>query len=388
MKILVNGIPLLSPLTGIGQYIRHLFHAIDEQQLADIYMHYGFRIAKGMHMPSEDRAKVLSGANAFLQRFVPYPRTARKLAEKAMFSYQSRFGLKGALYHEPNYTAMPFDGPVVLTVCDMSCFDHPETHPQERVRIMHTEMPKSLERADHILVISESSGRALQRWFDVPSEKITTTYLAADGRFRPRDEAELAQGMAELHLSMGGYVLCVGTLEPRKNLSTLFAAYAGLPDALRQQFPLVVAGMSGWNTDELMQSAQQLIDKGELRLLGYVKDALIPLLYGGAAAFCYPSRYEGFGLPALEAMASGVPVLTSNQTSLPEVVGDAGLMVDPDDVDGMREGLQRLLEDRVFARQLGALGLQRAQLFSWNQCAKETVAVYRKVLASRGLSDA
>ena len=364
MKILVNAIPLLSPLTGIGQYIRHLFHAMDKLQLADIYMHYGLRVAKGVQMPSEDRARAMSGANALLQRFVPYPRTMRKLAEKAMFSYQSRFALKGALYHEPNYTAMPFDGPIVLTVCDMSCFDHPETHPEERVRIMQNEMPRSLARADHIVVISESSGRALQRWFDVPSSKITTTYLAADSRFRPHADAELDHAMAELHLTRGSYMLCVGTLEPRKNLTTLFAAYAGLPDALRQQFPLVVAGLSGWNTQELMQSAQRLIDKGELRLLGYVKDALIPPLYAGAAAFCYPSRYEGFGLPALEAMASGVPVLTSNQTSLPEVVGDAGLMVDPDDVDGMRDGLHRLLEDRALARQLSAMGLERAKLFS------------------------
>ena len=102
MKILVNGVPLLSPLTGIGQYIKYLFQAMDENHLADIYMHYGLRIEKGIKMPSEGRAQVMSGANALLQRFVPYPRTVRKIAEKAMFSYQSRFGLKGALYHEPN----------------------------------------------------------------------------------------------------------------------------------------------------------------------------------------------------------------------------------------------------------------------------------------------
>jgi glycosyltransferase involved in cell wall biosynthesis len=132
----------------------------------------------------------------------------------------------------------------------------------------------------------------------------------------------------------------------------------------------VVAGMSGWNTEALIKSAEDLIRRGELRLLGYVADALIPSLYAGAAAFCYPSRYEGFGLPALEAMASGVPVITSNQTSLPEVVGDAGLMLDPDDVDGLREQLQRLLEDRgkryvsctftgPISRKHGAVGRRR-----------------------------
>lgn len=384
MKVLVNGVPLLSPLTGIGQYIRHLFSAMDQMQLAEIYMHYGLSIEKGIHLPSERTAQTLSRVNALAQRFVPYPRTARRLAEKAMFAYQTKFALRDALYHEPNYVPMPFDGPLVLTICDMSCFDHPETHPEERVRLMQGEMPKALDRADHILVISESSGRALQRWFDVPSEKITTTYLAADARFRPHDPQALVQPLGELNLSAGGYVLCVGTLEPRKNLTTLFTAYAGLPAALRHQYPLVVAGMSGWNTQELMASAQALIEKGELRLLGYVPDALIPPLYAGAAAFCYPSRYEGFGLPALEAMASGVPVLTANQTSLPEVVGDAGLMVAPDDVDGMRSSLQRMLEDRVFAQALGHKGQERAKTFTWERCARETAGVYNQVMRSRG----
>jgi alpha-1,3-rhamnosyl/mannosyltransferase len=386
MKVLVNGIPLLSPLTGIGQYIRYLFSAMDEYQMADVFMRYGLRIEKGVHLPSEGRARVMSGANSVFKRIVPYHRALRNLAEKAMFSYQRKSALKGALYHEPSYIAMPFDGPLVLTVCDMSCFDQPETHPAERVRLMQRELPKSLARADHVVVISEFSGKALRRWFDIPAEKMTTTYLAADPKFRPHSGVALAAALGELGLSAGAYVLCVGTLEPRKNLTTLFEAYAALPQALRQHFPLVVAGMSGWNTDGLMTAAKSLIDSGELRLLGYVTDALIPPLYAGAAAFCYPSRYEGFGLPVLEAMASGVPVLTSNQTSLPEVVGEAGLMVDPDDVEQMCESLRQLLEDRVLAAQLGAAGLARAQTFSWNRCAQETLGVYQQVMTARGLS--
>jgi len=386
MKVLVNGVPLLSPLTGIGQYIRHLFSEIDQMHLAEIYMHYGLRIGKGVQLPTEGVSQSVSRINALAQRYVPYPRTIRRAAEKLLFSYQTRIALKDALYHEPNYVPMPFSGPLVLTICDMSIFDHPETHPIERVRLMQGEMPKALERADHILVISKSSGDALQRWFDIPSNKITTTYLAADERFRPYTIDAVMKPLDELNLTPKSYVLCVGTLEPRKNLTTLFAAYSGLPTELRKKYPLVVAGMSGWNTQGLMQSAQTLIQKGELRLLGYVPDGLIPSLYAGAAAFCYPSRYEGFGLPALESMASGVPVLTSNKTSLPEVVGDAGLMADPDDVDGMREHLQRMLEDREFALELSRKGIERAQTFSWKRCAQETVDVYKQVMHDRGRS--
>jgi alpha-1,3-rhamnosyl/mannosyltransferase len=385
MKILVNGTPLLAPLTGIGQYIRHLFTAMDKIADAEVNMYYGTRCERGMHMPSAQAAQKVQFAYGLLRRLVPRPRTLRRHLEQAMFAYHSRAGLGDVLYHEPNYVPLPYKGPLVLTVCDLSCFDHPETHPKERVELMQRDMPGAIERADHIIVISEASGEALRRWFNVDPARITNTYLAADPRFQPRSVDVLTPALLGLGLVPGGYVLSVGTLEPRKNLSTLFAAYAGLPQALRKRYPLVVAGMKGWGVEGLMKSAQELIERGELVLLGYVADELIPPLYAGAAAFCYPSRYEGFGLPALEAMASGVPVLTSNKTSLPEVVGDAGLMVDPDDVDAMRESLRELLEDRVRAAELGERGLARAQTFSWDRCARETFAVYQGVMQQRGI---
>jgi glycosyltransferase involved in cell wall biosynthesis len=386
MKILVNATLLLAPLTGIGQYIRSLFTAMEKIETADLHLFYGLRCEQGMRPPSAATTQVATRTYSLLQRVIPRPRTLKRVAEKALFAYHTRPLSGRALYHEPNYISLPYNGPKVITVCDLSCFDHPETHPKERVELMQRDMPAAMEKADHIIVISEATGAALQHWFNVDKSRITNTYLAADPRFQPQPAETLAPAMASLGLTAGAYVLCVGTLEPRKNLTTLFLAYAGLPAALRQRFPLVVAGMSGWNTEALMKSADDLIRRGELRLLGYVADAVIPSLYAGAAAFCYPSRYEGFGLPALEAMASGVPVITSNRTSLPEVVGDAGLMVDPDDVDGLRERLQQLLEDRAFAEALGQRGLARSQLFSWERCAQETFAVYEKVLRQRGLA--
>lgn len=384
MKIIVNGTPLLAPLTGIGQYIRHLFTAMEKVPDANIQMYYGTHCQQGVKQPSVATAKTVQRTYGLLRRILPKPRTLRRLVEKAVFAYHSRNGSGSDIYHEPNYIPLPYRGPVVLTICDLSCFDHPETHPRERVQLMERHMPAAIERADHIIVISEASGEALRRWFNVDPARITNTYLAADARFKPHDPAVLLTALTGLGLTPGGYVLSVGTLEPRKNLSALFAAYAGLPAMLRQRYPLVVAGMSGWNTEGLMKSARDLISRGELRLLGYVADELIPPLYAGAAAFAYPSRYEGFGLPALEAMASGVPVVTGNLTSLPEVVGDAGLMVDPDDVDGMREHLRHLLEDREFAAALGGRARVRAQTFSWDRCASETFAVYEKVLRQRG----
>jgi alpha-1,3-rhamnosyl/mannosyltransferase len=384
MKILVNATPLLMPLTGIGQYIRSLFTAMDKMPDACINMYYGLRCERGVRPQSSATTQTVTRTFSMLQRLIPRGRTLRRVAEKALFAYHTRSSSERTLYHEPSYLPLPYNGPQVVTVCDLSCFDHPETHPKERVELMQRNMPAAIAKADHIIVISEATGAALQRWFNVDKSRITNTYLAADPRFQPQPAEALAPALASLGLTTEAYVLCVGTLEPRKNLTTLFLAYSGLPAALRQRYPLVVAGMSGWNTEALMKSAEDLIRRGELRLLGYVADALIPSLYAGAAAFCYPSRYEGFGLPALEAMASGVPVITSNQTSLPEVVGDAGLMLDPDDVDGLREQLQRLLEDRVFAEMMGRRGLARSRMFSWERCARETFAVYEKVMQQRG----
>ena len=386
MKILVNATPLLVPLTGIGQYIRHLFTAMQETGRADLRFHMGWKCVDRVTLPPDGVSAARQRGYSWLQNWLPRPRSLRRIGEKLMFAHHMRRQSKSRLYHEPNYVAMPYDGPLVLTVCDMSCFDHPETHPQERVALMQKHLPESLRRADQIIVISKASGDALQRWFDIAPARITVTYLAADQRFRPRDAFELTPALAGMGLVPGQYILSVGTLEPRKNLGTLFAAYAGLPARLRQRYPLVVAGMSGWLTGQLLKSAEDMVQRQEIRFLGYVPDTLIPPLFAGAAIFCYPSRYEGFGLPALEAMASGVPVITSNTTSLPEVVGSAGFMLDPDDVGGLTGRLHQLLEDREFALTLGGLGLTRAQTFSWERCAAQTLEVYERVLESRGLS--
>ena len=172
-------------------------------------------------------------------------------------------------------------------------------------------------------------------------------------------------------------MLSLGTVEPRKNLATLVAAFGRLPDALRQTHLLVVAGAEGWlRVDpESLAAAAGVGDR--LRCLGAVDEADLPLLYAGAAAFAYPSLYEGFGLPPLEAMACGAPVVTSNTSSLPEVVGEAAVLVDPTSVDSVRDGLAAVLADGERRRALRAAGLARAAEFSWERTARETLAVYR-----------
>ena len=180
-------------------------------------------------------------------------------------------------------------------------------------------------------------------------------------------------------------MLSVGTLEPRKNIPVLIDAYSLLPAALQRQFPLVLVGMRGWLNSGLEARMKPLVERGVIKPLGYVPDAAMPLIYSGAAAFVFPSLYEGFGLPPLEAMACGVPVISSQSSSLPEVVGDAGILVDPQNVDAIADSLHRVLEDHAFAEELAQKGIRRAARFSWKQTAVETISVYRHVsLLRRG----
>ncbi|MCL2020766.1 MAG: glycosyltransferase family 4 protein [Betaproteobacteria bacterium] len=384
MKILVNGTSLLTPLTGIGQYVRCLFSAMSQLPDIRLRLYYGAHIAEGFCPPAPGTARFMHGAYRLARSIIPKPRTLRQFIQRHTFSRHVRKFGRDCLYHEPNFVALPYDGPLALTIHDLSCFDLPETHPRERVEWMQREMPASIARADRIIVISEATRQALHRWVDVPEEKISVTHLAADACFYPREPSELQAPLAKLGLSPGAYLLSVGTLEPRKNLVALFTAYSGLPASLRQRYPLAVAGLSGWHQDSLLKAAAPLVRTGEIRFLGYVEDRELPFLYAGAAAFAYPSRYEGFGLPPLEAMASGVPVIVSNRTSLPEVVGDAGLMVDPDDVDSLCQGLKQLLENTDERAHFARLGLARATHFSWRRCATETREIYRQILESHG----
>lgn len=380
MNILLNGISLLSPLTGIGQYVSHLVRALAEIPEVEIRCFYGLRCRAGASMPSVRAMRSIQGSYRLARHLLPKPRTLKRWMESAGFLYHASRQPHSCVYHEPNFLLHPYRGPTVVTIADLSCFDHPETHPAERVRLIEKKLPETLARADRIIVISADARDRLRQRFGVPTEQIGVTHLAADHRFHPRSPEVLREFLAPFGLIPGRYVLAVGTLEPRKNLPTLFAAYSKLPKNLRQCFPLVVAGMTGWHTQTLHTAAELLRKRGELLMLGYVTDDRIHALFAGAAVFVYPSRYEGFGLPPLEAMASGVPVIASNCTSLPEVVGDAGILLDPDNIDSFHRHLQQLLEDTHYAAQLSARGLAKAATFSWARCAQETHSVYEAAL--------
>ena len=183
-------------------------------------------------------------------------------------------------------------------------------------------------------------------------------------------------------MTHGRYFLAVGTLEPRKNVRTTVEAHSRLPARVREAWPLVVAGMKGWHTQAINRALELAQSRGDVRLLGHVGEEELPLLYAGAAMLSYPSIYEGFGLPPLEAMASGVPVIASNRASLPEVIGDAGMLLEPDDVEGLTSAMLRIVDDAAFANDLAVRGLARAKSFTWARCAALTMGSWETVLGT------
>lgn len=316
-----------------------------------------------------------------LLRGEPLPRLRRGFGWWRQWNQRRQLG--GTLVHGPNYFLPPFAEHGVITVHDLSVLFFPETHPAERIRAFEAEFQRSLGRATHIITDTETVRQEVMRAFSVPAQRITAVHLGVDERFRPFPLDELAQQLQPLGLQPRRYALCVSTLEPRKKIGELIDAWRRLPAKLRAEYPLVLAGGAGWSNEALQQQIVAATAEGWLIHLGFVDEDRLPHLYAGAALFAYPSIYEGFGLPPLEAMACGVPVIVSNRSCLPEISGEVARYLDPEDADSFTSSLQECLEDKGWRQRAATAGLERARDFPWARCIDETVAVYRKSLNGR-----
>lgn len=377
VRVGINAVPLLSPLTGVGQYTYRLITELQHLLPNKPWLFYGTSWQQEIRTEAALGAR---GLNNAIKKLFPHPHLVARFLKQTRFS-SGASEHRINLYHEPAYLAYRFRGPSVVTVHDISWIRHPEMHPAERVREMNRVMPRVIKHASHIIVDSDFVREEVMSYYGVAPERVTTVLLGAAPEFRPLDAAQCASALGKFELQHGRYLLAVGTLEPRKNLATVIAAFAQLPDALRQRYPLVIVGMNGWGMESFSDSLRHMIAKGEVRLLGYVAQKDLPALYSGARMFVYPSLYEGFGLPPLEAMASGTPVIASHRASLPEVVGSAGLLVEPLDDGTIAQHMRALIEDEALHARLRMAGCERARTFTWSRFAQETLSVYKKVIA-------
>jgi glycosyltransferase involved in cell wall biosynthesis len=264
----------------------------------------------------------------------------------------------------------------VVTVHDLGYLRHPEAHRPADRRYLAWSTGWNARRASMILADSAATAADLTAAHGVDSARVRVVYLGRDETLAPvRDGLVLANAQARYGIG-GRYLLYVGTLQPRKNLARVISAFSQLASASAlADVQLVLAGKRGWLYDDLFTQVARLGLAGRVLFPGYIPESDLPALLGGALAFVYPTLYEGFGIPVLEAGACGVPVITSNTSSLPEVAGDAALLVDPYDVDAIADAMYRLVTDEALRAELTRRGAENVKRFSWEKCARETLAV-------------
>jgi glycosyltransferase involved in cell wall biosynthesis len=286
------------------------------------------------------------------------------------------------IVHSTNYSAPRFytrGKRLVMTLYDLSAFLYPEYHLRENVEHVMQGIREGIARADALITISFHARQDLIERLQAPAERIIVTHLAPHPAYiRVEDPLRIEQVRNRHHLPEN-FILFVGSLEPRKNVVRLLQAYSRVKATLRKDVHLVLAGSAGWMNENIQPTIADLGLETQVHLIGYVEENDLPVVYSLATVFAYPSLYEGFGLPVVEAMQCGAPVLTSNVSALPEVAGNAAVLVTPTDIDHIAEGLSHLLESADLRAKIRVCGYQRAQMFSWDRCAQETLAVYQSV---------
>ncbi len=391
VTLLVDVSCLTGPLSGIGRYTLEILSQLAERteqvqlRAYDDLRHYGpealrhyLSILNGpeQSFPKNSAAferRTLSLAKKVIRRIPGARRLRASLQDRRISSALGQS--PRSVYWQPNFILGAIKAPSIVSVYDLSHMRFPCFHPPERLRWLEEGVASSLERASHIITVSHFSKAEIVDVYGIPEDKISVLYPGVGACFHRRHSQEELLAVQRKYNLPAQYILSLGTLEPRKNLKGLIRAYARLSPALRRRYPLVLAGGAGWNHEETDSLISQLASRGELIKLGFVPQALLPALYQNASIFAYVSLYEGFGMPIAEAMASGVPVLTSNGSSMPEVAQGAALLVDPNNVASIAQGLDKLLSKLDDPTQCSKAGCRLSHNFNWHSSADSLIEI-------------
>ena len=385
MRIGVDYTSAVRQGAGIGRLTRCIFQALAE---IDHENEYRLFAAMGRGQPSNFPTFQPSNLSNFRLKTIPL--SDRELN---VVWHRLRLPLPVELitgpvdvFHSPDFTLPPvWRARAVLTVHDLSFLRVPECFTGALRRYLERVVPRSVRRADHVIADSHSTKRDLVELLGTPAGKVTVIHSGVEPRFRPIIDRAALGPVRQRYDLPERFIISVGTLQPRKNFATLVEAFARLKSETGNWKPgarslkLVIAGGRGWLYEEIFARVEALGLQGDVLFPGFVADEDLPALYNLAEAFVLPSLYEGFGLPPLEAMACGTPVVTSNVSSLPEVVGDAGLMVEPADVESLAVAIERVLEDGGLRREMVQRGLARAKEFTWERAARRLLGIYTRM---------
>jgi glycosyltransferase involved in cell wall biosynthesis len=388
-KPLCIGIDVTAALAqggGIGRYTRELVRAV---VASDASFHYHlFSARPPSQLPVPDPLPQAAHVT-----YTPAP-----LPERWLYRlwYRLRLPLpvqwvtgRLDLFHSPDFVLPPVAGdiPTLLTVHDLSFIHYPHTFPQVLVDYLNRVVPWSVRRASHILADSEATRRDLLDLWQVPAEKVTVLYSGVNASFQPAGEVQVTAVRRRYRLDDAPYLLSVGTVQPRKNYQMLIQAFAAV--AADWPHTLAIAGGKGWLYEEMLAEVDRQNLTGRVRFIGFVDDADLPALYTGADLFLFPSLYEGFGLPLLEAMACGVPVLTSDASCLPEVVVnkesgvETAVLLSPHLPHSWSQAIHHLLGDESACDRLRQAGQQQATRFTWQRAAGQLIELYHQVLGTK-----
>lgn len=295
--------------------------------------------------------------------------------------YSLFFGRNADITFFFNYVVPPgIKGKKVTIVHDMAYKAYPDTVRKKTKMLLQIALKRSCKRADKIVTISDFSKNEIIKYLGVKEEKIVVMPLGVDfARYHPDYTEKDVDIVKQQYKINRDYILYLGTLEPRKNLERLIQAYAKLKSEVSNIPLLVLAGKKGWMYEGIFETVKNLNVEHDVIFTGYVDETDAPILIKGARIFLFPSIYEGFGLPPLEAMACGTPVIVANVSSLPEVVGDAGILVEPMSVEGIKEGIKSLIEDEVLRREMSNRGLIRARNYSWDRAVEILQDIFEKI---------
>ncbi len=370
IKILIDTIPLLSQLTGIGRYTYEIARELERSDNSHEYLYYYGYVSRNLIRP-DDQTEAKNAKNLIARHAL-----IKKAIRKALNAYAGIMIPKSDIYWQPNFIPSPGirAKKTIVSVHDFSFLRHPEWQPRERIEYFKTNFWKQAPRADRIITVSEYTKQEIIELLDYDPERIHVIHHGVrHDIFRPLDKTEARTGLDLPER----YILAVGSIEPRKNLMGLLKAYNMLPEGIKKGYKLVLAGPIGWNNEDINRMIKKEGDN--VVYLGYLSDHDLAVAYNLASLFVYPSFYEGFGIPPLEAMACGAPVIASNASSIPEVCGDAALYADPENNEELADRIGRLLDNDGLQQTLRSRGFERAGAFNWRRSAAQHLAVFNEV---------
>jgi glycosyltransferase involved in cell wall biosynthesis len=372
MRVGINASKYFDINTGVGRYTHNLCNFISKGKDGNDYYFY---------LPGRNSTcwKNMNGTQSGEQGPFMQSNALRILWEQILLPFKVRNDMLD-LFHYTDHAMSLVQRryPVVITVHDIAYIRFPDLLNKTRQVYKKYILSLSIKKADVIITDSHSTKRDIIEFFKVDEKKVKVIHLGVESRFHPISNVEGYRTRNNLPTKM---ILNIGTLEPRKNVVTLIKAFKKLQERGQKDYVLVIAGEKGWLYKRIFEEIRSSGMEQSIRLLGVVRDEELPLLYNCADLFVYPSLYEGFGLPPLEAMACGVPIITSNTSSLPEVVGNAGIMVDPNDIESLSDGMYRVLGDKELKHRMSRDGLKRSKMFTWEKTVNDVIEIYKNVLS-------